>query len=202
MSSPEAVAQDQRERIVAAMPAVIAEHGLGATTVAHIVGAAGVARGAFYNQFSDKHACFVAVHQHCQERLLGAFTLPCYLKEDLPSRIAASLRAGLEFLTREPDLARLVLIEAPAAGPDVAAHYLGWMRRYGGLLQLGALGAPGTTKPPPAVESVIVGGIAGQIAQKVLANETASLPDLAPSLAEYSLSFYGTAAEPAYARSL
>jgi AcrR family transcriptional regulator len=187
------VAQDQRERIIAAMPGVIAEHGLGAATVAHIVGAAGVARGAFYNQFNDKHACFVAVHEHCQERLLGAFTLPCYLKEDLPGRVTSSLRAGLEFLAREPDLARLVLIEAPAAGPDVAAHYLGWMRRYGGLLQLGAMGVPGATKPSPAVESVIVGGIAGQIAQKVLANESAGLPDLAPDLAEYSLSFYGSA---------
>jgi AcrR family transcriptional regulator len=188
--SPEGAAAEQRARIIAATPAVVAEHGYSATTVAHIVGAAGVGRAAFYQQFTDKHDCFAAVHEQAQERLLGVLTFPCYTHDTMPERVQASLAAGLEFLAAEPDLAILITVEAPAAGQELARRHLEWMKQYGALLRLGALGMSSVSKPAATVELMIAGGIVAAVAQKALAGEAARLPELAPEFTEYALAFY------------
>ncbi|HEY5052457.1 MAG TPA: TetR/AcrR family transcriptional regulator [Solirubrobacterales bacterium] len=185
------MAADQRERLLAAVPVVVAEYGFSATTVAHIVGAAGVGRATFYEQFTDKLECFEVAYERAQDRLLGALTFPCYVKSSLGERIEGALSAALELLAREPDLAVLVAVEGPGAGPGPAKRHLQGMRRYGALLPLGVLGVPGAKRPPAATEVMIAGGIVTAIAQRVLAGEVERLPSLAPSLAEYALSFYG-----------
>lgn len=185
------MAADQRERIVAAMPRVVAEHGLSETTVAHIVAAAGVGRATFYHQFADKHECFTVAYERAQDRLLGALTFPCYTKEGLHERVAASLSSGFGLLAREPDLAILIAVEAPAAGSVLHDRHLRWMKRYGELLSLAVLGVPGVKRPRPSSELMIVGGIAMGVAERVLAGEVSRLPDLAPGFVAYILNFYG-----------
>jgi AcrR family transcriptional regulator len=187
---PGGAAAEQRERIIAATPGVVAKHGYNATTVAHIVGAAGVGRAAFYRQFSDKHDCFAAVHEQAQERLLGVLTFPCYTNDSLHERVRASLLAALEFLAADPDLAILIAVEAPAAGQELARRHLEWMKQFGALLRLGALGVPDVEKPPATVELMIAGGIVAAVAQKALAGEADRLPELAPEFTEYALTFY------------
>jgi len=184
------VAKDQRERLLAALPQAIAEHGYEGTTVSHIVGIAGVARGAFYKQFVDKRDCFAAAHEAAHERLLGVLTFPCYARAGLAERVEGSLGAGLAFLSSEPELARLLTVEAPAAGPEIAKRHHEWMRRYGALLRRAALGQSEVTLPPRALESVIVGGIASSIAEQVLAGRTEHLEEQLPELTAYVLAYY------------
>jgi AcrR family transcriptional regulator len=50
-----------RRRLLDALAASIAEDGYRGTTVAHIVGRARTSRRTFYENFSDKEACFVAL---------------------------------------------------------------------------------------------------------------------------------------------
>jgi AcrR family transcriptional regulator len=184
------VAKDQRERLLAALPEAIAEHGYEGTTVSHIVEIAGVARGAFYKQFVDKRDCFAAALEAAHERLLGVLTFPCYARAGLADRVEGSLGAGLAFLASEPELARLLTVEAPAAGPEIAKRHHEWMGRYGALLRRAALGQPEIVLPPRAIESVIVGGIASSIAAEVLAGRTEQLEDRLPELAGYVLACY------------
>ena len=40
----------------------VAERGYSRTTVAHVIGLAGVSRRAFYEQFANKEACFLATY--------------------------------------------------------------------------------------------------------------------------------------------
>ena len=61
--APEQVLQDQRERLLAAVPGVVAERGYEAMTVADIVKRAAVSRNAFYRNFSDKQDCFATAHE-------------------------------------------------------------------------------------------------------------------------------------------
>jgi AcrR family transcriptional regulator len=56
----ERVADIQRARILAAMVEVVAEHGAGNATVAHIVGRSGVSRRTFYDLFVDREDCLFA----------------------------------------------------------------------------------------------------------------------------------------------
>jgi AcrR family transcriptional regulator len=55
-----AIVGDQRERLLDATEALIAEKGAARTTIEAIVKAAGVSTVTFYEHFRDKDECFVA----------------------------------------------------------------------------------------------------------------------------------------------
>jgi AcrR family transcriptional regulator len=194
--SADAVAADQRRRLLEALPRAVAENGFEATTVENIVKLGQVRRNAFYEQFSDKRDCFAAAYEIAQERLLGVLTFQCYAQAGLAVRIGAALSAGLDLLAANPDLARLIAIEAPAAGERIAARHQEWLDRYCGLLHLAAVGDQDVATPNPALEPAITGAVFSRIKQLVLAGEVGDLPGLQPELVQLTLSYYGLPAPP------
>lgn len=193
----DAIAADQRRRLLEALPQAVAENGFEATTVEHIVKLGGVRRNSFYEQFADKRDCFAAAYEIAQERLLGVITFQCYTQSGLADRVAAALGGGLGLLAANPSFARLVVIEAPRAGGEIAARHQEWLDRYGRLLGLAAVGSPGAVTPRPALESAILGAIVSRIKQLVLAGETRQLPGLRPELVQLTLSYYDSPVLPA-----
>jgi hypothetical protein len=49
--------------------------------------------------------------------------------------VEQALGAGLDALVAEPDVARLLFVEAPSAGEGIALRYHEWLQRYGTLLR-------------------------------------------------------------------
>ncbi|HEY6549756.1 MAG TPA: TetR/AcrR family transcriptional regulator [Solirubrobacterales bacterium] len=194
--SAEAVAPDQRRRMLEALPHAVAEHGFEGTTVEHIVKLGQVRRNSFYEQFADKRDCFAAAYEIAQDRLLGALTFQCYTRSGLADRVSAALSAGLNLLGTNPNLARLVVIEAPAAGAEIAVRHQEWLDRYGRLLGLAAVGSPDVAAPKPALENAILGAIVSRIKQLILAGETRELPSLCSELVQLTLSYYSSPALP------
>jgi AcrR family transcriptional regulator len=188
--SPEVVAADQRRRLLAALPVVIAEAGFDGATVASIARRAGVSPGAFYEQFADKRECFSVAYEAAQEKLLGVLTLQCYMRGSLEKRVERSLEAGLHLLASEPELANLIAVEAPAVGGEIALRHHEWLDHYGRLLRFAALDAKQGSTPRPALEAAIAGGIASQIASRVMRGGADSLRELAPQAGSYVLSFF------------
>lgn len=188
--APEEVLRDQRERLIVAVPSVVAKRGYEATSVADIVKAAAVSRNAFYKNFSDKQDCFAAAHDAGHERLFELIAQPCDEGATVEERVEGSLTAGLEALASEPDLARLLFVEAPSAGEEIALRYHEWLRRYSTLLRSAAPDLPAQSIPAPEVEGVIVGGIASRIASEVLHGRATKLPELTAPLVEYVFAFF------------
>lgn len=188
--APEEVLRDQRERLIAAVPRVVAERGYEAMSVADMVKAAAVSRNAFYTNFADKRECFASAHDVGHERLFEVLTQPCDAGAAIEERVERSLAAGLDALASEPDVARMLFVEAPSAGEEIALRYHEWLQRYGTLLRSAAPQMPSESIPAPEVESVIVGGIASRVASEVLHGRAAKLPDLTAALVEYVLAFY------------
>ena len=189
--APEEVARDQRARLLDAVPRVVAEKGYEAMSVADVVKAAAVSRNAFYKSFKDKQDCFAVAHEQGHERLFELLTVPC--EDDgagLEERVERSLSAGLAALAAEPELARMLFVEAPSAGEGVALAYHEWLKRYGTLLRAAAPDLPPQSIPAPEVEGVIVGGIASRVASEVLQGRARKLRDLTAPLVEYVLAFY------------
>jgi AcrR family transcriptional regulator len=184
------VLRDQRERLLAALPGVVAERGYEAMSVADIVKRAAVSRNAFYKNFSDKKDCFATAHEAGHEQLFGILTAPCEAGATLEERVEASLAVGLDALASEPDVARLLFVEAPSAGEEIALRYHEWLRRYGTLLRAAAPDLPAASIPAPEVEQVIVGGIASRVASEVLQGRAEQLRDLEDPFVEYVLAFY------------
>jgi AcrR family transcriptional regulator len=189
---PEAVAADQRRRLIEALPLAVAENGFEATTVDQVVKLAQVRRNAFYEQFEDKEDCFLAAYEIAQERLLGVLTFQCYTRAGLADRVSSAVSAGLGLLGADPVLARLVVAEAPAAGAKIAARHHEWLERYGRLLRIAAIDSPEVEMPSPAIEPAVVGGIASRVKQEVFAGRAKRLPRLAPELVQFALNFYGS----------
>jgi AcrR family transcriptional regulator len=188
--APEEVLRDQRERLLAAVPGVAAERGYEALSVADIVKRAAVSRNAFYKNFSDKQDCVAAAHEVGHERLFDVLSAPCYEGATIKERVENSLAAALKTLAAEPELARLLFVEAPSAGEDIALRYHEWLQRYGTLLRSAAPDLPPQASPPPEVEGVIIGGIASRVASEVLRGRGAQLQDLTAPFVEYVLAFY------------
>ncbi len=187
----EEVLRQQRQRLLQAAPAAVAERGYEATSVADIVKRAAVSRNAFYGNFSDKQACVAQAHDDRHQWLFEILTGACVEGATLEERVDASLSAGLEALAAEPKVARFLFVEAPAAGEEIALRYHEWLGRYGTLLGAATPELAPDLSPTPEVARVIVGGIASRIASELLQGEKASrLPDLKVPFVEYVLAFY------------
>jgi AcrR family transcriptional regulator len=188
--APDEVLRDQRERLLAAVPAVAAERGYEAMSVADIVKAAAVSRNAFYKNFRDKQECVATAHEVGHERLFDVLSASCYEGAKIGERVGSALEAALDVLATEPDLARLLFVEAPSAGEEIALRYHEWLQRYGTLLRSAAPDLPPESVPAPEVEQVIVGGLASRVASEVLRGRGAQLRELADPFLEYVLAFY------------
>jgi AcrR family transcriptional regulator len=189
--APEEVLADQRQRLIDAVPRVVAAKGYEAMAVADVVKAAAVSRNAFYNNFADKQECFAAAHEACHERLLAILERPCDKGSTVEERVETALGAALDLLAAQPEVARLLFVEAPSAGEEIALRYHEWLRRYGVLLRSAVPQAPAKSSLAVEIDQVIVGGIASRVASEVLQGRAAQLRILTPHFVDYVLAFYG-----------
>lgn len=188
--SREQVAHNQRERLIAALAAAVAEHGYAAVTITHITAEARVSRRVFYANFEGKEECFLAAFEvvagHVRELAAEAVEpLP-----DWPHRAIAAARAVLAFLAAEPDLARLCLVESQGAGPAVAARFHDAVHEVVPFLEQGRAERPRGRELPDTTEESVIGALVSLAGRKVAAGEAEQLEDLLPDCAEFILSPY------------
>ena len=101
------------------MAEVVAERGVGAVTVAHLVARSGVSRRTFYDLFEDRADCFLAAFEDALTRA-SSTVVPAYESDgSWLERIRAGLAAILEFFDDEPQLGRLCVVDALGGGSVV-----------------------------------------------------------------------------------
>jgi AcrR family transcriptional regulator len=131
---PRAVVHEvQRGRLLDALAEVIAEEGYLDTTVHKILKRAGISRRTFYEIFTDKEDCFLAAYQEAADHILALVQRACQLGGTPETRIENSLRAMLEFAEREPQVARMCVVEVMAAGDKARQRRATTMERLSGL---------------------------------------------------------------------
>ncbi len=193
--SREFVAQNQRDRLLAALAECLHERGYDGTTVSMVGKRAGVSKSDFYKQFESKDACFLAAYDDSVERIRGRMLAACGESDDWAGGVFAALAALLDLLASEPAQAQLVLVEGLRAGRGVYDRYQEALQGFVPLLRDGAPTPNGSEPPPPATDEAIVGGIASLLARRVLAGETEKLGEFLPEIAEFALVPYLGAAE-------
>jgi AcrR family transcriptional regulator len=195
----EFVTHNQRERLIAGIAEAIAEHGYSGTTIAHITRAAAVSRRTFYEHFSSKDECFVAAYdtvmKELQERVSAAFEQ----SEEWAEAIKAGIAAMLGFLSAEPNLARLCMVEALVAGPAVVERYDAAIQSFVPYFREGREGRPPEvlSRLSPTTEEALVGGMVSLISRRIIAGKAEELEDLLPDLVEFTLTPYLGSAEAA-----
>lgn len=192
--SREFVAQNQRERLFAALIECLDECGYDETTVSAIGKRAGVSKSDFYKQFESKDACFLAAYDDAVERVRERVVMACKGAGEWSARVLASLASLLDFLAAEPALTRLVLVEGLRAGRGVYDHYQEALQSFVPYLRDGAPAPADGAAVPEASDEAVVGGIASLLSSRVLAGKTEELGDFLPDVAEFALTPYlGTA---------
>ena len=119
------VQASQRERLLRASVAAVADKGYSAVTVADIVRRAKVSRAAFYLHFRGREDCFLAATRRGGQLLFGhVMEAVRAVPADAPDEevLRAGCRAFLGFLADEPAFARVFYIDMPAAGPVAVAR--------------------------------------------------------------------------------
>src|SRR6185436_12968350 len=111
-----------RERLLEAILAVSGELGYEQITIRHVLERAKTSRATFYKHFEDREDCFVQAQRDANEwlyrRLLSAGKRQSSWREGL----RAALAELLEFCADQPAIAKALLVEPHAAGPQAMAQ--------------------------------------------------------------------------------
>src|SRR6185437_16720714 len=106
------VARNQRERMYGGMIEAVAERGYSRTTVAHVIGLAGVSRRAFYEQFANKEECFLATYDIVVARARKVVLDAWSQERGWANRLHGACKALLDDVAGTPKGARLVLVDS------------------------------------------------------------------------------------------
>jgi AcrR family transcriptional regulator len=199
----EVVLASQRGRLLDAMAQAVAEHGYGACTVAHVVTRAGVSRKTFYEHFSDKEACFLALYDTGIAFVLGRIA-ETVSEESVAAhpreRVAAGLRTFLAVLAEEPAFCRAIVIEVHAAGAEAVRRRRAvievFAQRYEDI-NAELRTADGSIAPLSHEAALgLIGAILELVAIRVGDGRIAELPALADLLTDFVLRHVAAGAAP------
>jgi AcrR family transcriptional regulator len=179
--SRDVVVNSQRTRMLRAMAEGMYEHGYVGTPVAEIIKRAGVSRETFYQQFSSKQDCFLAMLNQTIAELADHMAPGLTAPGSPAERIEVLIGLYLDGVARDPVVARMFLVESFAAGPEVAKRRAVLQRRFIDALS-GFVGAE-TPEARFACESFIASVVA-MVTIRVAAGETDGIRDLQQPLAE------------------
>ena len=96
--------QQIRERILAEGLTLFSERGLEKTTVADIVGKSGIARGTFYNYFSDMNALFDALIEQLNQQVVESIQHTRKQSKNLYHYLYVTFKGYFDLIGNEPML--------------------------------------------------------------------------------------------------
>jgi AcrR family transcriptional regulator len=117
MTRRAAQGQATRDHLVVVATRLFGEQGYEGTSIEHVLGAAGVSRGALYHHFASKEALFGACLQGVESRMTEGLL---ELIADAPNAVTALHSAALGWISvaGDPVISRILLLDGPAV--------LGW----------------------------------------------------------------------------
>jgi AcrR family transcriptional regulator len=180
--------RNQRERLFAALVATVDEKGYEATTVADLVQLSGVSRSAFYRNFDDKQACFLAAVEALVEPTLERIAGEVSAAAE-PERAQRAFELLVELIVRQPAAAKMCIVEVYAAGPEGAVLVDRMMDAATALAQRLLEQVPERRGLPPELVRSIVGGIQKVIHKRLYRGKEDELLDLVPQLWQWIFSY-------------
>jgi AcrR family transcriptional regulator/DNA-binding MarR family transcriptional regulator len=150
------LAEIQRARLLAAAVRAVEELGYTNTTVAHITSRARVSRRTFYELFANREECLLAVLEDLMDQLRAELAAAELQRLPWRERVRAGLWTILAFFDREPQLARLCVVQALRGGPAVLERRERILARLAAAIDEGRReGARGTALTPLTAEGLV-----------------------------------------------
>jgi AcrR family transcriptional regulator len=194
---PGEVAENQRKRMHGAMIEAVAASGYGRTSVKQVVTLAGVSRRAFYEQFANKQECFMAtldlVAAQAMRRIAAS-----YRSADgtLEQRLDVALRTFAEVVERNPKGSRLMMVDAPSAGPAGWERLTQTLTEFERRLASSFSSSPDAAPLPAPVVRAIVGGLRRATFMRLREERTHEMAGLVGDMLSWTLVFSTTSRAP------
>jgi AcrR family transcriptional regulator len=182
------IVKSQRERIVDATAAIVAENGLAALTIPDIARRANVSHQTFYDIYSSKLDAFLGAQKVGMHQALQ-IAVKAYEdnREDWPHAVAAGLRALIAFLASEPAHAHLSVVDTFGASPEAIEIRDTALHAFAAYLEPGYTSPLGAGHVPAIAAEATAGGI-WQILHNYVANDClARLPGAATQIVYMAL---------------
>ncbi|HET7054389.1 MAG TPA: TetR family transcriptional regulator [Solirubrobacterales bacterium] len=185
----------QRQRLLEAAAAALAEQGYGRLTAARVTELAGVSSRTFYQHFEDLWACLLAAYETEAGMLCEEIERGCdaHLEQrgpvagaDRRGRARAGIAAALGFLASETSVARLLSAEPPPQVAALAEARRELIERLGTMLRA-VLTDPDGVTPLPGLERRLIGAALALVSARAASGDPQRLRDLEPELSELLL---------------
>ena len=202
------VVANQRERLFGALVASVGVRGYAATTVSDLVEISGVSSRTFYDLFPDMQACCLAALEAIIQAALafaaqsagqgvgveasGGVQLPeepDFETGSWEERARLGFDAFARMVAAQPAAARLGLIEAYAAGPEVLVPLEQAVAGFEWLTQQMLAQSPERAEMPAEMVSAMIGGQQEIARTRLRHGREAELPGLVDSLWELIMSY-------------
>jgi AcrR family transcriptional regulator len=123
----------QRAKLCRAMVQVTARRGYAGASVHEAARVAGHGMAAYYRLFQDRESCLLEAFERCAATLFERVVAAADVESELAGRIGAAMRALVDLLGGEPNVARVMLIEVRVT-PRCREAQQRWLRDFAGLL--------------------------------------------------------------------
>ena len=148
----------RREALIRAAIAVYGERGYRAGTVKSVCAAAGLTERYFYESFANSEALLVASYEAVIAAMLGEMRAAADAAP-VGGRAAAVVRSYYALLRREPEAARVFLVEIAGVGPAVDRVSGAALKGFGLLLDAAVAGAEASPASPALLRAGVTGGV-------------------------------------------
>lgn len=157
---------DQRDRIFDAARNVFSTTGYANASIDEIVSLARVSRTSFYRLFENKEDCMLAVYEEAIEGLALVFVRAAEAQRP-EERIRRGVAEIIRGLAADPEVARVVLVEAVGASPRIEQARVNARITFTGLLSAELRRYPGWRNHPETEIEVVALATMAAIAETV-----------------------------------
>jgi AcrR family transcriptional regulator len=187
---PDEVARNQRERLFAALVAVVAEKGYEATRVADLLELSGVSRSAFYEHFGDKEDCLLAALDEFVGPTIGAIAnVEAHSMPLGEEQTRLAFDAVIRLIVEQPATARMCFVEIYAAGPRAVEKIDRTTDTFQDFVGATLHRMPGRAGMPPEIVRAVIGGLRRIIHTRLYRGEEEALIELIPQMWDWGLSY-------------
>ncbi|MGE5282116.1 MAG: TetR/AcrR family transcriptional regulator [Chloroflexota bacterium] len=168
------------------------------TSVRTVLDLTGLYRQAFYDNFSDKDACYLEAFDFGVRRIEAAVLDAAAAELTWQGKLRAGLAALLDALDSEPDIGRALIVEVHAAGQEALERRADVMKRIAEFVDSAREVADEGESPPPIAPEGIVAGIHAIVHARLATGATDGFRELLPEFMYFAvLPYFGAEAAEA-----
>jgi AcrR family transcriptional regulator len=185
----------RRERIVRAAMTVAGERGYESLSIPALTRAARISNETFYEHFNSTEDAFLAAIDLLGARLITQVSRARDAERGRAARISAGLEALLGFLAENPGLARVLFVDALAAGTPTLQRVDRMVDALSEMFDLSTAPGPDDRPLEPVIVEAIGGGPFFVVQREISEGRTTELRRLQSDLAYFVLAPYAGSAD-------